>query len=1608
MAQYNVPPCPVPGSSYFNAPLLDCCLDGYHFATLPGYGNEVPPAFCNQVESGQWLAFQTGKGEIEFTFGLTVQNCGNGQGVEAQVFGIGNDCSLGALFPVSTCETVSTTGSFTATNLVPGHVYYVFLDGSAGDICEYTLTVENVLDTCVAPQPYLTGPTTVNAGQTAIYTLITPSDTCFFEAHNPCNNEKQDTVTCPGTCIGTGTADTVWTGPPGATIVPIPGTLSAEVTFGTQSGIVRVEVTGPCGNYSGELFVTVCNVPPPTLFYNQPVVVNCLPSELFTLQNYAAYQWSNGQTASSITAFIPGPYSVTVTDANGCTATDSIFVPGVSPPSVTISGPTAICPADVATLSTTVTGQPPFTYAWSNNAQASAIMTSTAGNYTVSVTDQFGCGATDNHLLNVYPIVPPTNLPPLALCQDALPYDFFGTDVTTSGTYSVTFTNWQGCDSMVIQDIEVSPAVSPTVTSSVGNILPPGGTADLLATPGFATYVWSDGQTGQVITVDTAGTYTVTVTNSFGCTGTAVFTLENGTTNPLLNYPVPPADSCSAAPPFCANYLNGYASRNIGYTLDAPGNLASVAPCTFENNQWLSFTTCDSAAQFVFQVENCQAATGLEFFVLQSADCQFFSVQNACFSLQEGSTDTLFLNNLAVGGSYFLMVDGINGDVCDWKILSATGVSDGAVYQEDNTPGQVQGPDGICAGGTASFSFTSPICDLNPVGGCPPASQMFCTPHLDTCISVQYDTIWHVSPAGAVFVNNDSIGATVDLVFPDSLPVPADGFLEFTVSVEFVPVQTDTFPCWNDCVSECLEIIPDTEPCAVLPWTIKVCKPDVHEHFFVICIGEVVDFMGQVFTAPGTYTINHEDQCGCMDLDIVNVEWYVDPPLIVSPPTYACSQDGATYTVAFNVFGLNSSVDGQPLAGPTFTSGPIPSGQPYSFLVQDFGNCQFFEQVVAGTHTCPTCQGETFDLGTILLCPGECFTDLGTAFCNAGSYQALVTNPATGCDDTYLFVIQQVVEQPLTVGPAMELCDPANLNYTVGFSIMGGTPPFQVNGTVVNGNFYQSSPIQSGSTYAFTVTDAAICNPQPITVGGQFDCGCLSQPGTVDLAPANACEGQLVSASFNNDAVVGTADALVFILHDGSGSTLGQVVGANSTGVFGFDPGTMSYGVTYYISPAVGPDLGGSVDVNSACFSISAGQPVTFYPMPALELLPAEQLTCALTQVMLNALASGGSGNLELAWDGPSNFQSSLPNPMASESGNYVCTATDMLTGCQATASTDVTEDTTAPALSVSGGELTCTETTVVLMATSSTPGLDFTWTLPSGDTLSGATISSNMPGSYVVVAAGANGCEGSGSAIVTGSSNAVIEADVEAIPPTCHGGSDGSIEVSNVSGGEAPYTTTLNNLVFVDVVDSLSAGTYLLVITDANGCTTESAIELIDPQVVTVSLGDDQTVAFGQTVTLSFQSSIVPDSIIWTTPDGKTFENTNTLEITPTESGRYDIVISDVNSCRSFDDIFINVSGSDQFFIPNVFSPNGDNANDVFMVYAGPGVVNVVTFKIFDRWGGIVFEDAGFLPNDPSHGWDGRLKEKALDPAVFVYMAEVQLESGETKMVSGDVLLLR
>jgi PKD repeat protein len=287
---------------------------------------------------------------------------------------------------------------------------------------------------------------------------------------------------------------------------------------------------------------------------------------------FTSYAWSpsggNAQTAN----VGPGAYTVTVTDASGCSGTSAQYIVNQdASPTPFITGPTTVCPGSTVTL-TADAGY--SSYAWSPSGGSAQTADVPDGTYTVSVTTAGGCiGVSQPFTVtqsnNIVPVIVGDNslCPGQSATLDAgAGYDSYvwtpGGQTTQSitvglGTYSVSVVDGVCAGSSVQFTVATAPDLTPVIVGTSG--VCSGNATVLDAGAGFASYSWNPSGSTQTVTVG-AGQYTVTVTDSDGCSGTS----------PLFNVTLLPDLSPTVTGGL--NYCSG-----AGATLDAGSGYATYA-----------------------------------------------------------------------------------------------------------------------------------------------------------------------------------------------------------------------------------------------------------------------------------------------------------------------------------------------------------------------------------------------------------------------------------------------------------------------------------------------------------------------------------------------------------------------------------------------------------------------------------------------------------------------------------------------------------------------------------------------------------------------------------------------------------------------------------------------------------------------------------------------------------------------------------------------------------------------------------------------------------------------------------------------------------------------
>ncbi len=147
-----------------------------------------------------------------------------------------------------------------------------------------------------------------------------------------------------------------------------------------------------------------------------------------------------------------------------------------------------------------------------------------------------------------------------------------------------------------------------------------------------------------------------------------------------------------------------------------------------------------------------------------------------------------------------------------------------------------------------------------------------------------------------------------------------------------------------------------------------------------------------------------------------------------------------------------------------------------------------------------------------------------------------------------------------------------------------------------------------------------------------------------------------------------------------------------------------------------------------------------------------------------------------------------------------------------------------------------------------------------------------------------------------------------------------------------------------------------------------------------------------------------------WMVGDSLICDNCPELEVSPDISTLY-TVLADDGRCKGQDQIMVHVGLTEsdrQVFIPNAFSPNGDQINDRVTIYGGPFLASIKQIDIYNRWGALLFTQKNFPPNALLNGWDGTKDGKPMPMGVFTYVAQVAFIDGSVRQYSGTFHLIR
>lgn len=1255
------------------------------------------------------------------------------------------------------------------------------------------------------------------------------------------------------------------------------------------------------------------------------------------------YAWSNGGTTSSISGLTAGTYSVTVTDpSSGCTATQNVTL--TEPSGMTISSsatqPSCANRSNGAIDISVSGGNSPYSYSWSNGATTQDLNSVPAGTYTVTVTDGNGCTKTNTTTLsNSYAVTISASATQVncfgqnsgsittSVSGGVSPYTYSWNTGSTSnalsnvvaGTYSVTVTDQNGCTAISSANV-TQPAAALSLSHTATQVNCFGQSTGAISTSVSGgtspyTYTWNTGATTSGISNLSAGTYTVTVTDSRGCTAS-----QSGT----VSQPLAALNASSSPTP-----VNCFGQSTGSISLNASGGTTpySILWSNGSTSQNLINLPAGTYTASITDTRGCTSVTTS--IVTQpsaalSANATAASV--ACFGGNSGSV-TLSVS----GGTTPYNYNWSNGASTQNLTGLAAGTYTVTVTDANN-----------CVSSVTSIQVTQPAAALNATTSSTAA----------LCFGNSTGTI-SVTPSGGTtpYSYTWNTGATTQ-----NLSNLSSG--TYTVTI------TDARNCQS------VKNISVSQPAAAV--SVSTTKTDVR------CFGNstgIATAIGAGGTTPytyswnngsstasintlsaGTYTVTVTDANGCS----------TNTSVTINQPSAALSLSGTTSNI--NCFDVPTGSITTSVSGGTM---------PYSYLWNNGNSNSSLTSLASGTYTitvtdaygCSTAQSFTLTQpsatlsGSLSVTAVSCFgqnsgaintnisggtTPYSYAWSNGstsanlsnvtnGTYTVTITD-AKGCTLSRSGVITQPAAPLNTSLSKTDVSCFGNNTGSLTANPSGGTSPY----TYIWSNGFTTQGISSLSTgtYSVTVTDANGCTATANST--------IQQPAAaLQLSATNTdvnCTGNSIGSI--DLSVTGGTSPYTYLWNNGSSTQDITNLSANTYTVIVTD----AQGCTAQLSRSISQPAGAlnvtSSAVNILCFggtngsinvTATAGTPPYNYlwsngnTTEDLNNLPAGSYTVTVTDAngcsMTNDLfvtqpsaplsasntnttvlcfgnatgaidlsVSGGTTPYTYLWSNGTST-ADLSNITA---GTYSVTVTDA-NGCTTTDQSTISQ----PAAVLNAGStitnLNCTDVmdgAIQLNVSGGTSPYNYQW--DNGATTDG--INNLNPGNYSVLITDQNGCTFTGSYSVV---NAALQltASTQASAVLCHGDATGSANLT-VNGGTAPYTYNWSSGQTTQQLSGVTAGNYTVTITDVNGCTTTAQTSIGQPVAALAGTSSSTNVlcngnATGQ-IDFNVNGGTYPYTYSWS-------NNTNTEDQSQLTAGDYTVIVTDANGCTLSNTITIS-----------------------------------------------------------------------------------------------------
>ena len=1240
------------------------------------------------------------------------------------------------------------------------------------------------------------------------------------------------------------------------------------------------------------------------------------------------YSWSNGATTSTITGLDAGSYTVTMTDANGCTTTETVTV--VEPSALTSSSSSTDATgngiADGTAMVSANGGTSPYTYLWSNGATTASVTGLLAGTYTVVITDANGCTTTEtvtvgepNALTSSVSSTDVTcngdadGTATIVVNGGTSPYTYLWSNGQTTatatgllaGTYTVVATDANGYTTTeTVTVVEPSAlASSSSSTDATGNGIADG-TAMVVANGGTSpyTYLWSNGATTASVTGLLAGTYTVVITDANGCTTTETVTV--GEPNALTS-------SVSSTDVTCNGDADGTATIVVN---------GGTSPYTYlwSNGQTTATATGLLAGTYTVVSTDANGYTTTETVTV---------IEPSALTSSSSSTDATG-NGIADGTAMVVA----NGGTSPYTYLWSNGATTASVT-------------GLLAG-----TYTVVITDAN---GCTTTETVTVgEPNALTSSVSSTDVTCNGDADGtATIVVNGGTSPYTYLWSNGQMTATATGLLAGTYTV----VATDAN---GYTTSQTVTVVEPSALASSSSSTDVTCFDDNDGTATATVNGGTSPYTyswsnGATTSTitgldAGSYTVTMTDANGCTTTETVTV---VEPSALASSSssTDATGNGIADGTAMVVANGGTSAYTYLWSNGATTASVTGLLAGTYTVVITDANGCTTTETVTVGepnaltssvSSTDVTCNGDADGTATIVVNGGTSpYTYLWsngqtTATATgllAGTYTVVATD-ANGYTTTQTAVVGEptaIVNNGSVINAIS--CNGAN-DGSIVLNVIGGTMPY----TYLWSNGATTSTITNllNGTYSVVVTDANGCVASFNNIAINEPSALISSASSTDASANGLADGTAsvtVSAGmpgytylWSNGATTASITGLLagtytVVVTDANGCTTTETVtvgepnaltssvsstdvtcngDADGTATIVVNGGTSPY--TYLWSngqttaTATGLLAGIYTVVATDANGYTTSQTVTVVEPSALASSSSStDVTCFDdNDGTATATVNGGTSPYTYSWSNGATTSTIT----GLDAGSYTVTMTDA-NGCTTTQTVTVVEPS---ALTSSSSSTDATgngiaDGTAMVVANGGTSPYTYLWS--NGATT--ASVTGLLAGTYTVVITDANGCTTT-ETVTVGEPNA-LTSSVSSTDVTCNGDADGTATIV-VNGGTSPYTYLWSNGQTTATATGLLAGTYTVVSTDANGYTTTETVTVIEPSALTSSSSSTDATGNGiadGTAMVVANGGTSPYTYLWS--NGAT-----TASVTGLLAGTYTVVITDANGCTTTETVTV------------------------------------------------------------------------------------------------------